>query len=154
MDNFLVQVNGRKKITLFSPRDALNLYLVGDKSRVQDIDNPDLSLYPLFANAVRYDCELLPGDVLFIPALWFHNVVSLDFSVAVNVFWKHLPDEFYDSKDTYGNKDPPQVQRAMQILDRSLKALEELPNDQYKQFYSLCMINRIQRQFITNNEQK
>ena len=44
--------------------------------------------------------------MLFIPSLWFHNVVSLDFSVAVNVFWRSLPKEMYDPKDTYGNKDP------------------------------------------------
>jgi hypothetical protein len=30
------------------------------------------------------------GDVLYIPALWFHNVVAHDFSVAVNVFWKQV----------------------------------------------------------------
>lgn len=154
MDNFLVQVTGRKKVVLFAPSDALNLYLVGDKSSVQDIDNPDLSLYPLFSNAVRYDCELNPGDVLFIPSLWFHNVVSLDFSVAVNVFWKHLPSEFYDSRDTYGNKDPPQVQRAMQIADRALKALGELPSEEYRDFYSRCIINRIQRQYLVSKGNK
>ena len=34
---------------------------------------------------------LWQGDVLFIPALWFHNVLAKDFSVAVNVFWRNLP---------------------------------------------------------------
>ena len=145
MDNFLVQVKGKKKVVFFSPSDALNLYIIGDKSSVLDIDNPDLSQYPLFANATRYECELNPGDVLFIPSLWFHNVVSIDFSVAVNVFWKNLPPKFYDNKDVYGNKDPPQIQRAMQILDGALKVLNEteLPMD-YKDFYARCMINRIQ----------
>ena len=38
---------------------------------------------------------MVPGDVLFIPALWFHNVVSLDFSVAVNAFWRPLPKSVF-----------------------------------------------------------
>jgi len=49
MDNLLVQVSGRKRVVLFSPRDASNLYLIGDKSQVLDIDTPDLSAYPHFA---------------------------------------------------------------------------------------------------------
>ena len=148
MDNFLVQVTGRKKVVLFPPQDALYLYLNGDKSEVLDIESPDLTRYPLFQYATQYHCELDPGDILFIPALWFHNVVSLDFSVAVNVFWRHLDTQFYDSKDTYGNRDPPQVQRAWQIMDRALKALYELP-EEYRDFYARCMMNKIQQSCFT-----
>lgn len=148
MDNFLVQVTGHKQVVLFPPQDALYLYLNGDKSEVLDIENPDLAKYPLFAHAMQYHCELKPGDVLFIPALWFHNVVSRDFSVAVNIFWRHLDTRFYDSRDTYGNRDPPQVQRAWQIMDRAIKALQELP-DEYRDFYARCMINKIQQNCFT-----
>ena len=42
-----------------------------------DIDNPDLSEFPRFAEVTRYEAFLEPGDVLFIPALWFHNVISI-----------------------------------------------------------------------------
>lgn len=77
MDNLLIQVNGRKRVVLFSPRDATKLYLNGDKSEVLDIDNPDLSRYPKFAEATPYECFMEPGDILFIPAMWFHNVISL-----------------------------------------------------------------------------
>ena len=68
MDNFLVQITGRKRVVLFSPRDALNMYLHGDKSAVIDIDHPDTTKYPLFQNAMRYECTMSPGDVLYIPA--------------------------------------------------------------------------------------
>lgn len=148
MDNFLVQIKGKKRVVLFHPGDALNLYLVGDKSSVLDIDAPNLTKFPLFDKAERYECYLYPGDVLFIPSLWFHNVLMYDFSVAVNVFWKNLEAQFYDAKDPYGNKDPPQVQRALQTLDKAMKHLEELPNDFYKDFYAKCMINRLQSKFI------
>lgn len=145
----LVQVKGTKRVVLFSPKDALYLYLSGDKSAVLDIDQPDTDKYPLFQRALRYECILQPGDVLFIPALWFHNVLSMDFSVAVNIFWKHLDPEFYDSKDVYGNKDPPQVQRALQIMERALTAVDELPAD-YKDFYGRCMIAKIQQRYLLN----
>ena len=142
MDNLLIQVTGRKRVVLYSPKDATNLYLNGDKSEILDIDNPDLQKYPKFEKAVAYECLLEPGEVLFIPALWFHNVISLDFGVAVNVFWRHLNKEMYDAKDTYGNKDLVPATRAMQIVDRSIKALEELPED-YRDFYARRIICKL-----------
>ncbi|EKX39134.1 hypothetical protein GUITHDRAFT_143741 [Guillardia theta CCMP2712] len=123
MDNALIQVTGRKRVVLFSPQDADNLYMVGDKSAVLDIDNP--------------------GDVLFIPALWFHNVVSLDFSIAVNVFWRHLPRDMYDGKDTYGNRDPLPANRAMQQVGTLIKTLETLPAD-HRDFYARKIVRKIQ----------
>ncbi|XP_077996934.1 tRNA wybutosine-synthesizing protein 5-like [Glandiceps talaboti] len=150
MDNALIQVSGHKRAVLFSPREATNLYLVGDKSQVLDIDNPDLDKYPNFANVTWYESMLQPGDVLFIPAMWFHNVISLEFGIAVNVFWKHLAASCYDNKDLYGNKDPTAASRAMQILDRALKTLDELP-EEYRDFYARRMVARIQTKSYAND---
>ncbi|XP_031410017.1 tRNA wybutosine-synthesizing protein 5 isoform X3 [Meleagris gallopavo] len=150
MDNFLIQVTGRKRVVLYSPRDVPYLYLSGTKSEVLDIDNPDFEKYPLFVKAKRYQCYLEAGDVLFIPAMWFHNVISEEFGVALNVFWKHLPAECYDKSDTYGNKDPTAASRAIQILDRALKTLEELPAE-YRDFYARRMVLRIQEKAYTND---
>ena len=61
MDNVLVQVRGRKRVALFHPRDTNNLYLHGDKSPIIDIDSPDWSKFPNFANAIRWECILEPG---------------------------------------------------------------------------------------------
>lgn len=152
MDNFLIQVTGKKRITLFNPQDAQYLYLSGSKSEVLNIDSPDLDKYPLFPKARRYECSLEAGDVLFIPALWFHNVVSEEFGVGVNVFWKHLPSECYDTTDTYGNKDPVAASRAMQILDRALKTLAELP-EEYRDFYARQMVLRIQDKAYSKNSE-
>ncbi|KAM4626500.1 tRNA wybutosine-synthesizing protein 5 isoform 1-T3 [Discoglossus pictus] len=150
MDNLLIQVTGKKRVVLYSPRDAPFLYLSGDKSKVLDVDNPDLATYPLFSHARRYECSLEAGDVLFIPALWFHNTVAEEFGVGVNVFWKHLPSECYDKTDTYGNKDPTAASRAVQILDRALKTLEELP-EEYRDFYARRMVLRIQDKAYSSN---
>ncbi|KAG8432672.1 hypothetical protein GDO86_017061 [Hymenochirus boettgeri] len=150
MDNFLIQVTGKKRVVLYSPRDAPYLYLSGDKSEVLDVDAPDLIKYPLFSQARRYECYLEAGDILFIPALWFHNTVADGFGVGVNVFWKHLPSDCYDKTDTYGNKDPSAAARAIQILDRALKTLEELP-EEYRDFYARRMVLRIQAKAYSAN---
>ncbi|XP_051009797.1 tRNA wybutosine-synthesizing protein 5 [Acomys russatus] len=152
MDNFLIQVTGKKRITLFNPRDSEYLYLSGSKSEVLNIDSPDLAKYPLFPKARRYECSLEAGDVLFIPALWFHNVISEEFGVGVNIFWKHLPSECYDKTDTYGNKDPVAASRAVQILDRALKTLAELP-EEYRDFYARQMVLRIQDKAYSKNSE-
>ncbi|XP_064646271.1 tRNA wybutosine-synthesizing protein 5-like [Lineus longissimus] len=150
MDNILIQVKGRKRAVLYAPSDALYMHLNGDKSEVLDIDNPDFTKYPDFLKARRYECYLEPGDVLFIPALWFHNIIALEFSVAVNVFWKHLDNSCYDNKDTYGNKDPLAAGRAFQILDRALKTLDELP-EEYCDFYARRLVARIQNKSFLNS---
>ncbi|XP_007239576.1 tRNA wybutosine-synthesizing protein 5 isoform X1 [Astyanax mexicanus] len=143
MDNLLAQVSGRKRVVLYSPQDALHLYLSGDKSEVLDIDSPNLERYPDFVKACRYECVLEPGDLLYIPSLWFHNTLALQFGVGVNVFWRHLSMDSYDKKDPYGNKDPLAASRALQCVERALAGLEELPED-YQDFYARRMVQLIQ----------
>nr|XP_061799673.1 tRNA wybutosine-synthesizing protein 5-like [Nerophis lumbriciformis] len=149
MDNLLAQVTGRKRVVLFSPQDALHLYMTGDKSEVLEIDSPDVNLYPEFVKATRYECVLEPGDLLFIPAMWFHNTLALQFGVGVNIFWRELPADSYDKKDPYGNKDPVAAGRALQALERALHCLDELP-PQYRDFYGRRMIQRIRERTFCN----
>ncbi|KAI4877965.1 hypothetical protein NFI96_020743 [Prochilodus magdalenae] len=153
MDNVLAQVSGRKRVVLYSPQDALHLYLSGDKSEVLDIDSPDLEQFPDFVKARRYECVLEPGDLLFIPALWFHNTLALEFGVGVNIFWRHLPPDSYDKRDPYGNKDPLAASRALQAVERALTVLEELPDD-YRDFYARRMVLRIQGRAYTSRSRK
>ena len=116
---------------------------MGDKSRVVDIDNPDLKQFPLFPLAKQYMAELQPGDILFIPALWFHNMLARDFGVAVNVFWKELEGKLYDPKDPYGNKDHLPAAKAMRMLDNVMKQLQDLP-EEYRDFYARRLVLRVQ----------
>ena len=90
----------------------------------------------------RYECILSSGDILFIPALWFHNVIAIDFCVAVNVFWRNLPAQLYDPKDVYGNKDLNPALRAQDCVARAAKLLDALPSE-YKDFYARKLIQGI-----------
>jgi len=93
---------------------------------VLDIDCPGKE-YPLFPVEDRWEADIQPGDVLFIPALWFHNMKAHDFGVAVNVFWKELDKKFYDPKDFYGNKELLPGSKALAMLDNVVKQLNLLP---------------------------
>lgn len=142
MDNIYCQVLGHKQAILWPPSEADKLYLNGDKSKVTDIDNVDLEQFPLFPHAKRYSANLEPGDILYIPALWFHNMLALDFGVAVNVFWKELPGNLYDTKDPYGNKDHLPAAKAQRMMDNVIRQLNDLPPE-YKDFYARKLIDRI-----------
>lgn len=91
---YLVHLNGTKVATLLAPdqRGYLSLeYWDGIYSPV-DVHADDFGGYPRFRHA-RYDRVVLePGDVLFIPRWWFHDLRSVsEESTSVNV-WFDLED--------------------------------------------------------------
>ncbi|WP_421736356.1 cupin-like domain-containing protein [Caulobacter sp.] len=95
--NIACAVAGRRRFTLFPPDQLKNLYLgpleftpAGPPVSLVDVAQPDLDRFPRFAEAWRQAqvAELEPGDAIYIPYFWFHNVESLDpFTVLVNYWW-------------------------------------------------------------------
>lgn len=96
-DNCLAQVQGTKQVVLLAPDMAPYLCVEkpsaatggtsaqGNIARV-DVEAPDLEKFPAFAKATRHLAELGPGDALFIPSGWWHQVRALSPSFSVN-FW-------------------------------------------------------------------
>lgn len=88
---------GHRRFTLFPPDEIANLYPGpleptpgGQVVSMVDLRAPDLDRFPRFAAALERAevAEMEPGDVLFYPALWWHNVEALDdFNVMVNYWW-------------------------------------------------------------------
>jgi len=137
MDNMLIQLHGEKRVLLFPPSVAGDLYLEGSSSTVRDIDAHDHTAFPRFARARRAALEVIlqPGDVLFIPALWAHHVTALHGpSIALNVFYRHLNANEYPAKDLYGNADPIVAAQALKSVGAAMESLKGLPQD-YKVFY-------------------
>ncbi len=99
--NLACVVSGRRRFTLFPPEQMANLYvgpfeftLAGQPISMVRIDQPDHERFPRFREAWRHAraAELGPGDVLFSPYMWWHNVESLDaFNVLVNYWWDDTP---------------------------------------------------------------
>ncbi|BDA41177.1 probable tRNA wybutosine-synthesizing protein 5 at C-terminar half [Coccomyxa sp. Obi] len=145
MDNLLCQIRGTKLVRLWPPLEESKLYMTGSSSEVTDIDDPDPVKYPLFVRATHFDCILHPGDVLYIPALWHHNVLTEEgsgFSVSVNVFWRDMDKCMYAGKDLYGNRDPPVAEAAAATVEAATKALAQLP-PHYRSFYGQRCVRRL-----------
>ena len=96
-DNIACVVAGRRRFTLFPPDQIGNLYvgpldftLSGPPVSMVDVAAPDLQRFPRFAAAqeAALGAELGPGDAIYIPYGWWHNVQSLErFNVLVNYWW-------------------------------------------------------------------
>ena len=90
-------VCGRRRFTLFPPEQVANLYVgpldfapTGAPMSLVQLHAPDFERFPRFGRALAAarSAELFPGDALFIPPLWWHNVESLEpLNVWVNYWW-------------------------------------------------------------------
>ena len=134
-DNLLCGIRGRKRLILFHPEEIRHLYPEGTASAVLDVETPDLARFPRFAKAVKWEGILEEGDVLFISAMWWHNVRTLTPCYGLNVFFRHLPEASYQSNDLYGNKDPLLAVAAEKALKQAVASLSNLP-DEYKRFFA------------------
>jgi len=101
-DNLAAVVAGQRKFTLFPPEQINNLYPgpllstpAGVPISMVDILKPDLERFPNFPQALEVGQEAIlePGDAIYIPALWWHAVESLDkVNVLVNYWWDGISD--------------------------------------------------------------
>ncbi len=85
-NNFVAQITGRKKVKLLPPSETGKLYnQLHVFSAVPDLDDPNLDIdrYSDLTRVRIYDLTLNPGEILFIPVGWWHQVRSLDFSVSI-----------------------------------------------------------------------
>ncbi|XP_071481200.1 uncharacterized protein [Diadema antillarum] len=115
-DNLLCQLRGRKELILFEPHNNTRLYeahvpeallgfdpvsrtfrrkkLMDSTSMVMspvDVLKPNYQMFPAFADAQPLNCTINEGDILFMPAFWWHEVQSYPNEIerrnlAVN-FW-------------------------------------------------------------------
>lgn len=88
----LAQVRGQKKGRLVSPDQWPLLYgypsKYGPNSYV-DILEPDYGRFPLARGITQVYATLEPGDMLYIPPGWWHNLESIDsLTISVNFWWK------------------------------------------------------------------
>jgi ribosomal protein L16 Arg81 hydroxylase len=94
MNILIAQIRGRKRFTLISPEQTA--YLYNNTSGWADVDceQPDYSRYPLYRDVRPLRVVLQPGDVLFLPAGWWHHVKALDVSIRVSYINFKFPNQF------------------------------------------------------------
>lgn len=86
-DNLIAQVVGRKRLRIVAAADVAKVYNHHHVfSAVPDLDAQPAELFaafPALAEARIYDVTLAPGEMIFMPIGWWHQVKSLDFSVTL-----------------------------------------------------------------------
>ena len=95
--NIACVVAGRRRFTLFPPEQVANLYIgpleftpAGAPVSMVSLRNPDFERFPKFREALAASrtVELSPGDAIYIPPGWWHNVESLhQYNLLVNYWW-------------------------------------------------------------------
>lgn len=94
-NNLLVQVVGRKRLILAAASETANLYNDSHVfSRIRDVTDPaiDMAAFPRLADVTFHEIVLEPGECLFLPIGWWHQVEALDFSVSLtftNFRWRN-----------------------------------------------------------------
>ena len=94
-DNIFAQVWGTKRIFLapphhdefLYPREA-NAILFGSPF---DPEAPDFDAFPLARQATLIECIVNAGDLLYVPAGWFHQVRAITFSLSSNRWARGVP---------------------------------------------------------------
>ncbi|MES2298897.1 MAG: cupin-like domain-containing protein [Pseudomonadota bacterium] len=94
-DNVFAQIWGRKRIFLAPPHhdqflypSAANAILFGSPF---DPEAPDFEAFPLARQAALVECLVGPGDLLYVPAGWYHQVRALTFSLSANRWARAMP---------------------------------------------------------------
>ena len=94
-DNLFAQLWGRKRIFLAPPHHDVFLYpreanplLFGSPV---DPEAPDFERFPLARQAALVELIVEPGDMLYVPAGWYHQVRALSFSLSSNRWARGQP---------------------------------------------------------------
>jgi len=146
--NLNAQVKGSKRFLLFSPDQQLHLFSGIEHPLARftnfsqiNVEDPDESRFPEWRSAQAVEAILEEGDMLFVPALWYHAVYSVG-SVNMNVnFWwrpehartsgnafrqeflKTLYESLLDGKPVRDTKDIETVQAAIRNLPEGTRQL-------------------------------
>ena len=93
------QIVGRKRWRFVSPLSARWLYNAFDVYSPVDFESLDLQRFPDAAKVKVLDVVVEPGETIFLPLAWWHQVSSLDRCISLSFTNLDVPNEF----DFHGN---------------------------------------------------
>ncbi|MGA7758623.1 MAG: cupin-like domain-containing protein [Ilumatobacteraceae bacterium] len=114
----LFQTHGTKRVAMYRPSDRTNLYFrlpLRGAGRWSDLPGRSAEAstkdFPRLRRAVRYVGELRPGDALYIPPFWAHEMEAIEANVSV-------PFRFAGPRTSYLN--PGFLRPASEMLRKQL----------------------------------
>jgi hypothetical protein len=123
-EQILYQCTGRKTVTCFSPEDVARLYPAGSffhphghVSQIPDCSSVDHERFPRFVDAVPFECQLEPGDALYLPPFWIHDPSACGPSLSFTL--RNVPGD-----GAWGQSSRAQVRTALQGLYNELRQLD------------------------------
>ena len=94
------QIVGRKRWRFISPLQTPKLYNHFDVYSPIDLDRPDLGRYPLLRDATVLEVVAEPGDTVFLPLGWWHQVAALDVSLSFSYSNLAFPNHYHFANPT------------------------------------------------------
>jgi hypothetical protein len=88
------QVVGRKRWRFISPLDTPRVYNHNGVFSPIDIDVPDFARYPLFRDVKVHEVVVEPGETIFLPLAWWHQVSGLDISLSLSYTNIDVPNDY------------------------------------------------------------
>jgi Cupin-like domain len=97
------QIVGRKRWRFISPLDTPRLYNHFEVYSPIDLDRIDLARFPLFRDVTVLDVIVEPGETVFLPLGWWHQVTSLDVSLSFSYSNIDIPNEYAFANPSISN---------------------------------------------------
>jgi len=130
--NLACCVLGKRRFTLFPPNQIENLYPGplhptpgGQVVTIANLAEPDFEKFPRLKTALEnaWIADLEPGDGLYYPSMWWHEVTAFErFNIMVNFWW--MTTERYK-----GNP--------MDVLLNGMMSLRDKPEDEKRAWKAL-----------------
>ncbi|RAP32669.1 hypothetical protein DID77_04320 [Candidatus Marinamargulisbacteria bacterium SCGC AG-439-L15] len=89
--NLYAQIRGKKRLIIFPPGRYTQYYpnphpKLGHFSQVDPL-NIETAKYRSFPSDKAIDVTLEPGDMLYLPSLWWHDVQGLEPNISLSYWW-------------------------------------------------------------------
>ncbi len=100
---FHTQVVGRKRWRFISPLDTPRVYNFNGVFSPIDLDKPDFERYPAFRGVKVLEVVAEPGDTVFLPLGWWHQVTALDVTISYSYTNLRLHNDYKYANPTMTN---------------------------------------------------
>jgi hypothetical protein len=119
---FLMHIYGRKHALILSPKYFQQIYPVHnlatgeDRRSLVNLRSPDLNAHPRVVELEAMETILEPGDMLFIPPNWWHEIEALEVSISLRA---NVENKLFSN-----------LEEILSYLEKCSELISKLPSEQ------------------------